>query len=84
MLTILALPLAVLIITFYVLNIAGQHKALKSISESNYWLKHPYKWVFEAVMISVGICVTYLAFNLREKVVITYLISGISVSVGLS
>lgn len=50
--TILLLVAAFIIITGYVIGIAGKWKARKSISDSDYWLTKPWKWLFEAVLLS--------------------------------
>ena len=50
--TILLLVAAFIIITGYVIGIAGKWKSRKSISDSDYWLTKPWKWLFEAVLLA--------------------------------
>ncbi len=75
-LLITALPLAVMLISFYLIRIAGKHKALKSISESNYWLKKPWRWLFEAMMFAVGLSVLFVGLNLRADPIKLLIIAG--------
>ena len=62
----LFLILTFAIITGYVIHIASKHKALKSISDSEYWLSYPWKWVFEAVMFSCGLLLMHVGFNITK------------------
>lgn len=68
-------------ITGYLIKIAGTHKALKSISDSNYWLKKPWKWIFEAVMF---ICAAALAYvGLYVFPVPVYTLVGGAIGIGM-
>ena len=62
----LFLTLAFAIITGYVIHIASQQKALSSISDSEYWLDYPWKWVFEGVMFSCGLLLFYVGFHITK------------------
>jgi hypothetical protein len=66
MATPLLLILAFAIITGYVIMTACKHKALKSISDSEYWLSYPWKWVFEAVMWSCGLLLMATAVHITK------------------
>lgn len=72
-----SLPFAMIVLSFYIICITSKHKALRSISESNYWLQWPYRWTFEVVMFFTSACILYISFFLRSSVVVTLLLSGI-------
>ena len=59
---ILLLTTNLIIITGYIIGISGKFLARKSISDSDYWLTKPWKWLFEAVIIysSFGLIMTSL------------------------
>lgn len=79
-LLIVLIPYAIIALSFYLIRIASEHKALKSISESNYWLKYPWKWTFEAVMISIGSVLVFEGWFLREEHIWLLIISGLGIA----
>lgn len=62
----LLLSYSLIFVSYYVIQIASTHKALKSISESDYWLREPWKWAFEFVIL-------FTAFSLLSS---SWLLSG--------
>jgi hypothetical protein len=54
------------LITAYVIYITSKHKALKSISDSEYWLTSPWKWIFEALMVTCGGLLIYISHHLHN------------------
>lgn len=56
----LILLLAFMLINLYIIGIAGKYKSRKSISDSDYWLTKPWKWLFEAI---IGICALALFYT---------------------
>jgi hypothetical protein len=79
LLLIIALPISVIVLSYYIIRIAGKHKALMSISNSDYWLVKPWKWTFEAVMFITGFSIMFISLYLKEKTMITLFISGIGI-----
>ena len=63
----LLLILAYTVITGYVIGIAGKHKARKSISDSDYWLTYPWKWIFEVVLLFCSIVLITVSAYLDSK-----------------
>lgn len=56
-----------LFISYYIIQIASTHKALKSFSESDYWLRTPWKWTFEFILIFSGLSLIYSGYTLGFK-----------------
>lgn len=73
------IPLSVAILSYYIIQIASEHKALKSISDSNYWLKKPWRLTFEAVMCVVGLSLVYTGYFLKESEIWLLMSSGAGV-----
>lgn len=52
------------LILSYIVGIAGKYSARKSISDSDYFLTKPWKWVFEFVVASCSAALGYAAYAL--------------------
>ena len=66
--SIILIPLvSFMLFTLYVLGIAGKYKTRKSISDSDYWLTYPWKWLFEAIIGLSSLSIMYVGLGLNSK-----------------
>jgi len=76
MLSLLSLFTAFVILTAYLIGILANHGVLKSISISDYWLKRPWKFMFELTMFICGISIIINGFFLLERTIWLLVVGG--------
>ena len=72
---------AIVIFTTYLIAIAVKYGILKSISDSDYWLEKPYKYMFELTMFICGLSLVWSGYLLNAYLM--YIGGGLIFCVGL-
>lgn len=79
MLSLLSLFVAFVILTAYLIGILANHGVLKSISISDYWLKRPWKFMFELTMFICGASIIINGIFLQDRTVWLLIAGGIGI-----
>lgn len=64
------------LLNFYIVQALANHKKLKSISITDKYLKKPWKWTFNALMMVSGWVISYSGFVLFEENCYRLIIAG--------